>query len=184
MEAPLRRHIEEGLLLCSEVNRMKNKAIKKCDICGTTEKRIIRTTVKGETSNLCYTCYQRIRRWGEIHPLPPKGEIQYDVKGKPICHVCGHAFNKLLSHVWQVHGMTEREYKTEFSLLYNSIMSEESTENAREGYNRHWKESIEALLKHSEKTRFVKGHPSNGARRVCLQRKTLLAKTLLHKKEQ
>lgn len=168
------RHIREGFYYAYGGIYMKVKQVKHCSWCGDKERRMLRIKYNGELVWVCSRCYQRFKRWGTQHPLPPKGVIQYDSEGKPICHICGYAFNKLMSHVWQIHGMNEREYKTEFSLLFSSIMSEEATDNARTGFNKHRETSIEHLAKVSEATRFTKGHSAEANKRVCLQRAELL----------
>lgn len=44
----------------------------------------------------------------ELHPH--YGEIQYDVNGDPICHICGKSFPKLGAHIWNGHRIKTRDY--------------------------------------------------------------------------
>lgn len=92
--------------------------------------------------------------------LPNYGEIIYDKEGKPICHICGKSFKKLMSHVHQKHGLSAREYKIEFGLeTTKSIMCKESIELARkrnlENYD---KVVVQNLVSKGGETRFKKGN--------------------------
>lgn len=91
--------------------------------------------------------------------MPNYGEIEYDDRGYPICHICGKSFKKLMSHVTQKHGLTALEYKKEFGLdVSKGIMCKESTELARaralENYDLVIKKN---LLEKGAATRFVDG---------------------------
>lgn len=90
----------------------------------------------------------------------PNGEIHYDKEGKPICHICGKSFKKLLAHVWQKHRMSAYDYKKHFGLeTTKSIMCKESIEIARqrnlENYDKVVKNN---LIRKGENTRFKKGY--------------------------
>ncbi len=90
----------------------------------------------------------------------PNGEIHYDKEGKPICHICGKSFKKLLSHVWQKHKMSAYDYKKHFGLeTTKSIMCKESIEIARqrnlENYDKVVKNN---LIRKGENTRFKEGY--------------------------
>jgi hypothetical protein len=102
---------------------------------------------------------QRAKRAGKVYDLPSYGELGYSEDGKPICHVCGQAFDKVLSHVWQVHGMTEQEYKKQFGLeTTKGIMSEKSTLLARQRNKENYAVVVEEnLLVAGTETRFKKG---------------------------
>lgn len=77
--------------------------IKICEICGRTSVETIIVTSNGH--HYCNRYYQRMRN-SKVYPLPLKGEVKYREDGKPICHICGRSFNKLMLHVYQVHNMT------------------------------------------------------------------------------
>lgn len=110
----------------------------------------------------------------KIHPLPPVGEIHYDDEGRPICHICGKAFNKLMTHVYYKHGMTALEYKKEFGLdLHNSIMSETSREKARQNNKRNW-DKIKANLEKGAPFRYKEGHQGRTSDKVSPQTKKRL----------
>lgn len=62
-----------------------------------------------------------------------KGVIQYDEKGRPVCELCGKAYDRLLSHVRQVHEMSAYDYKKTFGLdTRKGICSEISAERTRQ----------------------------------------------------
>ena len=123
-----------------------------CRLCGDTERRLIHSPEHGA---VCSRCYQRVKRAGKVYDLPLYGELKYSEDGKPICHICGMAFDKVLSHVWQVHDMTEQEYKKQFGLeTTKGIMSEKSTALARQRNEENYGVVVEEnLLMAGEKTR-------------------------------
>lgn len=131
-------------------------AVKKCRVCGGSERRVLNSP---EYGLVCSRCYQRLRSNSIVYELPKYGEIAYSDDGKPICHVCGLAFDKVLSHVWQVHEMTENEYKKQFGLeTTKGIMSEKSTALARQRNRENYGIVVEEnLLMAGEKTRFKQG---------------------------
>lgn len=130
-----------------------------CWLCGATDKetRIINSPKYGV---VCDKCYQRERRSTVTYPLPEYGEVGYSPEGKPICHICGKAYDKLMIHVYQIHGMSHDEYKKEFGLdLGKGLMSEESKELARKRVFENYDVSIaENLLERGKATRFEEGH--------------------------
>lgn len=142
------------------------KEIKVCCKCGATSeyKRII--TSGGQC--YCGRCYQR--RNNKTYPLPPKGEIVLNEKGNPICHICGEAHRKLMSHVWQIHGMSAYEYKVEFGLdRHEGIMSEESAKIARQRALEHMDINEKNLLVGGASYRFSKGFEGRTRDKVSLQ---------------
>lgn len=78
-----------------------------CPDCG----RIVTKLYGG----LCQSCYNYYRLGGKVHELPPVGEV-VKFRGKPVCHICGKAYSKLMAHVQQIHGMNEIDYKLEYGL--------------------------------------------------------------------
>lgn len=144
--------------------------MKKCQICGKTEGRII----KSNGIYYCNRCYQR--RGHKIYPLPPYGEIKYNEEGNPICHICGEAHKKLMSHVWQVHGISAYDYKKEFGLdVGKGIMSEESKKKIRNKTLEHKEIVIDKnLLEHGRKSRFKKGHRGRTKEYVSEQTRRML----------
>ena len=100
--------------------------------------------------------------------LPKNGEILLQ-DGKPVCHICGKAFHRLMSHVRQKHGMMAIEYKKEFDLnTSQGIISEESAKKSREAVFRH-PEIIEGLTANGVKSRFKKGCKGRTRDKVSLQ---------------
>jgi hypothetical protein len=127
-----------------------------CRVCGDRVRRLIHSPEHGV---VCSRCYQRAKRAGKVYDLPSYGELGYSEDGKPICHVCGLAFDKVLSHVWQVHDMTEQEYKKQFGLeTTKGIMSEKSTLLARQRNKENYAVVVkENLLVAGTETRFKQG---------------------------
>ena len=91
---------------------------------------------------------------------PHYGEVIYDDKGKPTCHICGRSFNKLLNHVWQKHGLSAREYKIKFGLnVSHGIISQATREKLQESVHNNYSKVVEInLIKKGRKTRFKKGN--------------------------
>lgn len=66
---------------------------------------------------LCQTCAKYKRNGGIWHPLPAFGTVAYDEDGKPICHVCGMAMDKLIEHTKRKHGLDTEAYRSKFGLM-------------------------------------------------------------------
>ena len=149
--------------------------MKQCTMCSANDKNSIIIKNK-DVGFLCSRCYQRHRRMKVVHELPGYGEIKCDDDGKPICHICGEAYSKVLAHAWQVHEITAYDYKKEFGLDTTvGILSEDSRKIARvrnkENYD---KVVVENLLVKGEDTRFVKGYAGRTKEQVSEQtRRTL-----------
>ena len=90
----------------------------------------------------------------ENNELPPKGEVWFDSQGKIKCHICGKSFNKLSSHIIQVHNMNSVEYKEIFELNRGQKL----TSKAMCEYFRN--RERQDITKHSYKTQFKDGHKS------------------------
>lgn len=120
-----------------------------------------------------------------MYPLPGYGEIAYSPDGKPICHICGKAYNKPLAHAWQIHGITEKEYKKEFGLdVTVGILSEESRALARKRVYENYDVAIaENLLKKGKNTRFKKGSQGRVKEKVSEQTRRALVERIKHAKK-
>lgn len=70
-----------------------------------------------KNGKLCQTCRKYQRNGGVWHPLPPYGAVVYDEAGRPICHVCGMALDKLIEHTKRKHGLNTETYRAEFGLM-------------------------------------------------------------------
>lgn len=140
-------------------------------------------TLKG----MCDKCYQRQRNQGKKYELPKYGEVKYAPDGKVICHICGRAYKKVLTHAVQIHGITEKEYKREFGLdVGNSLMCESSKEIARQRLLENYdKVVLENLVnnENSHKTRFTKGHKGRTIEKVSHQTLKRLKQTSFVKKK-
>lgn len=95
----------------------------------------------------------------EIHSRCKYAEISYDHEGKPICHICGKSFKKLMTHVWQKHNMSAYDYKKTFGLeTTKGIMCQESVEIARLRNKQNYDKVVkENLLTKGEPKRFQIG---------------------------
>lgn len=93
------------------------------------------------------------------------------------CLECGKRFVRPLSHVWQVHGLSAREYKELHGLdVKKGIASEAYKEIMREHTNANRAKVIEQnLLKHGKRSRFKKGDQSLGKYERSEQTKKRLA---------
>lgn len=146
--------------------------MRKCKICGVDEfntRRIINSKKLGGL--FCDKCYQRESNNNKVYDLPNYGEVTYNEDGKPICHICGKAYNKILTHAWQVHKICAREYKEKFGLdVIKGIMSEESTKIARQRAFENAEVVIEKnLILGGKRTRFVKGSKGRTKDKVSAQ---------------
>ena len=143
----------------------------KCIECGSTNK----VYTKQFGVPLCPNC---TRMWKEHpqHDLPDKGELKYDELGRPICHICGRAFNKLLTHVKQRHKMTPEEYKETFGLENGKgIVSDKFREVARQNVLDNYDVVVtENLMNKGTKTRFKSGCKGRTKDQVRLQTKNKL----------
>ena len=69
-------------------------------------------------NSICSKCRLYLREKEKtIHkPDPTPGKQDFDYKGKPICKICGKAFDNLGNHVYPSHGITMKEYRIKFDL--------------------------------------------------------------------
>lgn len=151
----------------------------KCSLCerSSPKYRIINNK---ELGLLCSRCYQREKASSITHELPKYGEIALDPEGRPICHICGKAYNKILTHVWQVHELNAYEYKKKFGLdTTKGIMSEKSTKLASIRANENYEISIkENLIINGKGTRFKEGHDGRTKDLVSEQTRLRLIKQI------
>lgn len=87
--------------------------MKVCTKCG----------VKITSGKLCVSCRNYIKKGGVWHELPPYGEVRYDDEGRPICHVCGMAFDKLIEHTIRKHGLDSLSYRQTFGLMLSARLT-------------------------------------------------------------
>jgi hypothetical protein len=130
-----------------------------CGECGKTHNKIIKSMKFGKI--LCSPCYQMFSagRGRDVLQKPDYGEVKYDEAGKPICHICGRAYSKLLAHVWQKHDMSEAQYKETFGLdATKGIMSPEAKNKCRVAVMRNYEKAIkDNLVVKGAGTRFEQG---------------------------
>ena len=75
------------------------------------------------SGKLCRTCSNYIKRGGVWHVLPPHGVVAYDIEGRPICHICGMSFNKLIEHTKRKHGLDTVAYRNLFGLMVSARLT-------------------------------------------------------------
>jgi hypothetical protein len=107
------------------------------------------------------------------------GVIEYE-NGKPICEICGKAFNRVISHVRQKHDMSEKEYKTEFGFdLHKGICSLESAEKSRIKALENYDLVIaQNLINNGSQTRFAKGSKGRTKDKISEQTRNALKERL------
>lgn len=130
--------------------------------------------IKGRViTGMCEKCYQRVARdrKTKTYELPKKGEVKYSPDGLVICHVCGKAYKKLMNHTWQIHGLTEKEYKLEFGLnATQGLICEETKQKMQIAVKKHYdKVVLNNLIKKGEKTRFFKGSEGRSRSKIRAQ---------------
>lgn len=113
---------------------------------------------------------------------PHYGEIQYDVNGDPICHICGKSFSKLGAHIWNGHKMRTHDYCKTFGLnVGKGICSKEYAMKMRNYAYQHYDIVIsENLIKDGKHTRFKQG--SEGRTREKMSEQTRRALIVLGKR--
>lgn len=121
----------------------------------------------------CGRCYQVERKLSMMptYPLPEKGEVGYAPDGKVICHICGKAFNKVLNHASQYHGISSVEYKKEFGLdIGKGLISHSTREKLQTAVQKHYEVVVaQNLIKNGKKTRFTNGSTGRTKEKVSLQ---------------
>lgn len=144
-----------------------------CNICN---KDVNKRFVKG----MCITCYGRLKLDSKrpVYELPKKGEVEYSPDGLVICHICGRAYKKLMAHVWQVHGIYEKDYKKEFGLnISRGLICDETKEKLQNSVAKHYEKVVEKnLIKGGEKSRFKFGGIGRTRDKLSLQEYNRLVK--------
>ena len=143
----------------------------KCIECGSTNK----VYTKQFGVPLCPNC---TRMWREHpqHELPGYGEVNMDELGRPICHICGRGFDKLLIHVKQRHKVSPEEYKIMFGLdLGKGVTSDKFKEIARQNVLDNYDVVVtENLHNKGAETRFKVGCKGRTKDQVSAQTKNRL----------
>ena len=90
---------------------------------------------------------------------PHYGEIIKTPDGKIVCHICGNAYTKLGSHVFQKHNMTSREYKEMFGLeVGRGLITEEHRQHLKSQVMRNYDKVVaDNLIKGGAGTRYKVG---------------------------
>lgn len=119
---------------------------------------------------LCKSCL-KINIEHPVNSLPSPGEIKYDMEGRPICHICGRAYNKLMQHARLKHNLNAIEYKKMFGLNLNKgIISKKSKAILRQHVEKNYSNVVENnLLIYGKKSRFQKGHEGRTKDKLSLQ---------------
>jgi hypothetical protein len=108
------------------------------------------------------------------------GKIEYDDIGKPKCEICGKHFDRVISHVRQKHGLSEKEYKKKFGFdLKKGICSFSSSQLSREKVFENYDKAIKQnLLEGGSKSRYKKGTKGRTKEMVSEQTRILLKERL------
>lgn len=138
-----------------------------CEECGS-EHKVFYSEDFG--LNMCMSCY-KLNSEHPVNSLPKKGEILYDAQNRPICHICGRAYNKLMSHARLTHGVSAKEYKEMFSLSKKKgIVSPETAELLRAHVRKNYEIVVSSnLMKGGSGTRFEKGYEGRTKDKLSLQ---------------
>lgn len=90
---------------------------------------------------------------------PHYGEIQYDVNGDPVCHICGKSFPKLCAHIWNGHRIKAKDYKKTFGLdVKKGICSKEYIEKMSAYTQEHYQVVVKQnLIEKGKHSRFKAG---------------------------
>lgn len=146
----------------------------KCALCGDIFGK--RRHNNKKYGKICDKCYQREKANSKIYDKPQIGEITYNEKGYPICHICGKAYKKVLSHAYHTHGILAYDYKIEFGLeTSKGVLSEESRNLILEnntGVN------IDKMIEAGKDTRFKKGYKGRTRDMVSPQTRKALIERL------
>lgn len=69
-------------------------------------------------NSMCQKCRTYLRQKDKTiyKPDPTLGKQDFDYKSRPICKICGKAFDNLGNHVYPAHKITINEYKIKFDL--------------------------------------------------------------------
>lgn len=106
--------------------------MQRCSKCGKESRNV--------HGGLCVSCAQYKRKGGKWYPLPAYGTVEYNEEGKPICHICGMAMDKLIEHTKRKHGLESLEYREMFGLMRKeaSLVSPKYADKMR-GYSDKYK---------------------------------------------
>lgn len=104
------------------------------------------------------------------------GIIEYDDNGNPICEICGKGFSKVISHVWQSHEMSGKEYKKEYGFDINKgIINRQLAQSLRHNVLSHYDDVIKPLIEAGAKSRFKQGHGGRTRDKVSEQTRISLS---------
>ena len=135
-------------------------------------KKCIKCGIAIKSGLLCQTCAKYKRNGGVWHPLPPYGTVVYDEDGRPICHVCGMAMNKLIEHTKRKHGLDTQEYREKFGLMRKNARltspeySEKMSDHANE--NNTWRQNFREI--HEKKRPVGRRNPHWSPQEIELRR--------------
>lgn len=139
-----------------------------CEECGKEKKSVI--FYEEYSANLCPQCLMFYKEHPK-HDLPEKGEILYDELGRPICHICGRAFNKVLNHARQKHFISAEEYKRIYGLISTKgICSQRTKDRLRAKVMENYDTVVlQNLVEKGNKTRYKNGHKGRPKEKLRIQ---------------
>lgn len=138
-----------------------------CQECGSNHKVAYSEELDME---LCPVCL-KMNLEHPVNSLPPIGEIRYDMEGRPICHICGRAYNKLMQHARLKHGLSALEYKRSFGLnVSKGIISLRTADILRFHVEKNYEKVVEGnLLVNGVNTRFEAGYEGRTREKLSIQ---------------
>ena len=99
-------------------------------------------------------------------------------RGKLKCLMCKRFYDHLGSHIFHFHGITAREYKTEYELPFKmALISNEVYLKKKEAFEKDSEKYLKNLKKHGKKYQFKKG--CTGQRRISQHERDVNLKRIL-----
>ncbi|MEG0908754.1 MAG: MucR family transcriptional regulator [Clostridia bacterium] len=102
---------------------------------------------------------------------PTPGEVIYDHRERPVCHICGKGYRKLCSHAYNTHNITADKYKQKFGLekkkgITSTITKAILQDSVKKNYD---VVVVENLLNSGKESRFKIGCKGRTKDKVSLQ---------------
>ena len=111
----------------------------------------------------CDHCRKEAYKYLEYRKQWHRNRTGRKEKGKIQCQLCGKWYRKPMSHAWQIHGISEKEYKEHFGLERKGIIPEPDKEVLQEHVKNNFNLVVKInLLNKGKKTRFIKGDKRAG----------------------
>lgn len=133
----------------------KSPTLGTCAICPKQVVRVKRGVIPKTCSPECLREYKKIRQREYLY----KKHLENGMAKKK-CGICGRWFRKVGSHVWNIHGVTAREYREEMGLpVKKGILPDDAKEIMREHFFANQAKVGKNLTVNGKPFRYVKGDP-------------------------